>query len=145
MRFRVAIWIAVGIPASLLATLAMMELSNQTVNMVSLFGMIMAIGIVVDDAIVVGEHADFKNSQGFDPMESAILGASNMAVPVISSTLTTIAAFIPLFIISGIMGQIISAIPFVVVTVLLASLLECFLVLPFHLGIALGNQNLILP
>ena len=134
MRFRVAIWIAVGIPASLLATLAMMELSNQTVNMVSLFGMIMAIGIVVDDAIVVGEHADFKNSQGFDPMESAILGASNMAVPVISSTLTTIAAFIPLFIISGIMGQIISAIPFVVVTVLLASLLECFLVLPFHLG-----------
>ncbi len=134
MRFRVALWIAVGIPASLLATIAMMQISGQTINMVSLFGMIMAIGIVVDDAIVVGEHADYHSSNGLEPMDAAILGASNMAVPVISSTLTTIAAFIPLFIISGIMGQIISAIPFVVVTVLIASLLECFLVLPFHLG-----------
>ena len=134
MRFRVAIWIAVGIPASLLATLAMMQISDQTVNMVSLFGMIMAIGIVVDDAIVVGEHADYHSNNGLEPMDAAILGASSMAVPVVSSTLTTIAAFIPLFIISGIMGQIISAIPFVVVTVLIASLIECFLVLPFHLG-----------
>ncbi len=134
MRFRVAVWIAIGIPASLLATIAMMQISGQTVNMVSLFGMIMAIGIVVDDAIVVGEHADYHSSSGLEPMDAAILGASSMAIPVISSTLTTIAAFIPLFIISGIMGQIISAIPFVVVTVLIASLLECFLVLPFHLG-----------
>ena len=75
MRFRVAIWIAVGIPASLLATLAMMQISDQTVNMVSLFGMIMAI-VVVDDAIVVGEHADYHSNNGLEPMDAAILGAS---------------------------------------------------------------------
>ena len=142
MRFRVAIWIAVGIPASLLATLAMMQISDQTVNMVSLFGMIMAIGIVVDDAIVVGEHADYHSNNGLEPMDAAILGASSMAVPVVSSTLTTIAAFIPLFIISGIMGQIISAIPFVVVTVLIASLIECFLVYPFTWEIVLKSPNI---
>ena len=135
---RVAVWVAVGIPASLLAAVAIMWASGQTINMISLFGMIMAIGIVVDDAIVVGEHAEHLHRNGQGPLEAAVAGARRMAAPVSSSTLTTIAAFLPLFLISGIMGQIISAIPFVVVAVLIASLAECFFVLPAHLSHALA-------
>ncbi len=138
LNMRVALWVAVGIPASLLATVAIMLASGQTINMISLFGMIMAIGIVVDDAIIVGEHAEHLHRQGLSPLEASLNGARRMAAPVSSSTLTTVAAFLPLFVISGIMGQIISAIPFVVVTVLAASLVECFLVLPAHLNRALS-------
>ncbi len=138
LNARVAFWVAVGIPASLLATVAIMWASGQTINMISLFGMIMAIGIVVDDAIVVGEHAEHRFRQGLAPLDAAIVGARRMAAPVSSSTLTTVAAFLPLFLISGIMGQIISAIPFVVVAVLIASLVECFFVLPAHLSHALS-------
>ena len=138
LNARVAIWVAIGIPASLLATVAIMWASGQTINMISLFGMIMAVGIVVDDAIVVGEHAEYRFRQGLSPLEAAIVGARRMAAPVSSSTLTTIAAFLPLFLISGIMGQIISAITFVVVAVLVASLIECFFVLPAHLYHALS-------
>ncbi|MEC9247476.1 MAG: efflux RND transporter permease subunit, partial [Pseudomonadota bacterium] len=141
MNPRVGIWVALGIPASLLATLAIMWASGQTINMISLFGMIMAIGIVVDDAIVVGEHADYRFNQGLSAGDAAIAGAERMIVPVMSSTLTTIAAFIPLFVISGVIGQIISAIPFVVITVLIASLIECFLVLPAHLTYGLASKE----
>lgn len=137
LNVRVAFWIAAGIPAAMLAAVGLMLLSGQTINMISLFGMIMAIGIVVDDAIVVGEHAEARFRDGLGPLDAAIAGARRMAAPVTSATLTTVAAFMPLFMISGIMGQIISAIPFVVVAVLLASLLECFFVLPGHLSHAL--------
>lgn len=137
LNARVAIWVAVGIPAAMLAAVAVMWVSGQTINMLSLFGMIMAIGIVVDDAIVVGEHAETRFQQGLSPLDASIAGAHRMAAPVTSATLTTVAAFMPLFLVSGIMGQIISAIPFVVIAVLLASLLECFYVLPGHLAHAL--------
>jgi len=138
---RVAFWVAVGIPASLAATLGLMWLSGQSINMVSLFGLIMAIGIVVDDAIVVGEHAQARATTGMLSLDAAINGATRMAAPVVSSTLTTIAAFTPLLVISGIIGEIISAIPFVVITVLIASLFECFMVLPGHLRDALGPHH----
>ena len=141
LNVRVAFWIAIGIPASLLATVAIMWGSGQTIDMISLFGLIMSMGIVVDDAIVVGEHAEFKFQQGLGALDAAVEGARRMAAPVLSSTLTTIAAFMPLFMISGIMGQIISAIPFVVVAVLLASLFECFFVLPGHLSHALRRAQ----
>lgn len=137
LNARVAFWIAAGIPAAMLAAVGIMWVSGQTINMISLFGMIMAVGIVVDDAIVVGEHAEARFRQGLDALDAAVAGARRMVAPVTSATLTTIAAFMPLFLISGIMGQIISAIPFVVVAVLLASLLECFYVLPGHLRHAL--------
>jgi multidrug efflux pump subunit AcrB len=140
LNARVAFWVAAGIPAAMLAAVGIMWVSGQTINMISMFGMIMAIGIVVDDAIVVGEHAEARFREGLPPLDAAIAGAARMAAPVTSATLTTIAAFMPLFLISGIMGQIISAIPFVVVAVLLASLLECFFVLPGHLSSALRND-----
>lgn len=134
----VAFWVAMGIPVSFMATLGVMLLTGQTINMVSLFGMIMALGIVVDDAIVVGEHADAMRQRGLDPQSAAELGARRMAAPVFSSSLTTVAAFLPLLVISDIIGDIIVAIPYVVITILIASLIECFFVLPGHLRGALS-------
>jgi multidrug efflux pump subunit AcrB len=130
---RVAFWVAMGIPVSLMATMLVMLASGQSINMVSLFGLIMTIGIIVDDAIVVGEHAESRWRGGLAPLAAAEAGARRMMAPVFSSSLTTIAAFMPLFLVSDIIGQIIVAIPMVVVAVILASLVECFLVMPGHL------------
>lgn len=137
---RIAFWVAVGIPVSVLAALGVMWASGQTINMLSLFGLIMAIGIVVDDAIVVGEHGAHRFQSGLSPLDAAVSGASRMLAPVSSASLTTIAAFTPLFLISGIIGDIIIGIPLVVVAVVVASLIECFFVLPGHLTGAFKAQ-----
>ena len=130
---RLAFWVAVGIPVALLATIMAMLATGQSINMLSLFALIMVLGIVVDDAIVVGEHAATLRSRGLAPIEAAEGGAQRMLAPVMAASLTTIAAFLPILLISDIIGQIITAIPFVVVCVLVASLVECFLILPGHL------------
>jgi multidrug efflux pump subunit AcrB len=138
---RLAFWVALGIPTALFATLGVMLISGQTINMISLFALIMTLGIIVDDAIVVGEHAATRRARGMKPLEAAEAGAVRMLAPVMSSSMTTIAAFMPIFMISSIIGQVISAIPFVVIAVLLASLVECFLVLPGHLREALPRVD----
>ncbi len=138
---RIAFWVAAGIPVAMLATIAVMLVSGQSINMVSLFAMIMTLGIIVDDAIVVGEHAATQRSKGLRARDAAEKGALRMLPPVTASSLTTIAAFIPLILIGNIIGQIISAIPFVVVSVILASLVECFLILPGHMRGALRTQG----
>ena len=137
----VAIWVLIGIPISFLAALGVMYAMGQTINMISLFGLIMALGIVVDDAIVVGEHAESRRRMGLDPLYASIVGARRMASPVICASLTTICAFLPLMLISGIIGQIISAIPLVIIAVLVASLIECFYVLPGHLYHGMANAR----
>ncbi len=134
---RLAFWVAAGIPVAMMATLGVMLLSGQSINMVSLFALIMTLGIIVDDAIVVGEHAATRRSQGLGAIEAAEAGALRMLAPVMSASLTTIAAFLPILLISSIIGQVVKAIPLVVVAVLIASLVECFLVLPGHLRHAL--------
>ncbi len=138
LNARTAIWVAAGIPAALLAAMALAWALGHAINMVILFGTILAIGLVVDDAIVVAEHAETRARRGDDPLQAAMEGARRMAGPVFSSSLTTIAAFLPLILIGGIIGQIIREIPIVVVLALLASLVECFLVLPGHLRHALA-------
>jgi multidrug efflux pump subunit AcrB len=130
---RVAFWVAVGIPVSFMATLFILYLAGGSINMISLFALIMALGIIVDDAIVVGEEALAQRRAGKDPLRAAEGGARRMLAPVIASSLTTIAAFLPLMLIGGIIGNILFAIPLVIVSVILASLLESFLVLPGHL------------
>jgi len=137
LNARVAFWVAAGIPVALMATMLIMYLSGQTINMLSLFGIIMALGIVVDDAIVVGEHAEAKGREGLSSVEAAVAGARRMSAPVLSASLTTVAAFMPLLIISDIIGQIIRGIPLVIIAVIFASLIECFLVLPGHMRGAL--------
>ena len=130
---RVAFWVAVGIPVSFMATLAIVYLAGGSINMISLFALIMALGIIVDDAIVVGEDALTHYQTGESSLEAAEGGARRMFAPVMSSSLTTIAAFLPLFAISGFIGKFLGDIPFVIVCVIIASLFESFLVLPGHL------------
>jgi len=130
---RVAWWVTVGIPVSFLATLAILYLAGGSINMISLFALIMALGIIVDDAIVVGEDA-LTHYQGGEPaLTAAEGGARRMLIPVLASSLTTVAAFLPLMLVGGPIGKILFAIPFVIVCVLFASLVESFYVLPGHL------------
>lgn len=130
---RVAWWVAVGIPVSFMATLFIMYLFGGSINMISLFGLIMALGIIVDDAIVVGEDGLAHYQSGESSLEAAEGGARRMLAPVISSSLTTISSFLPLMLIGGTMGNILFDIPFVVICVIIASLFESFLILPGHL------------
>jgi len=135
---RTAFWVAAGIPVSMAAAIALMYVSGLTINMVSLFALIITLGIVVDDAIVVGEHADFRARHlGEGPVAAAENAARRMALPVVSATLTTVIAFFALTAIRGRFGSLIADIPFTVIVVLLASLVECFLILPHHMSHAL--------
>ena len=133
MSGRVAWWTAVGIPVSFMAALAILYLVGGSINMISLFALIMALGIIVDDAIVVGEDAMTHYEMGERPRLASQSAAVRMLGPVFSSSLTTIAAFMPLLIVGGIIGSILQAIPVVIICVILASLVECFLILPGHL------------
>jgi multidrug efflux pump subunit AcrB len=129
----VAFWVAVGIPVSFAATLLILYLAGGNINMLSLFGLIMALGIIVDDAIVVGEDALTHYQSGEDALPAAEGGARRMLAPVAASSLTTVAAFLPLMMIGGPTGKILIAIPLVIIAAILASLVESFLILPGHL------------
>ena len=138
---RTAFWVAAGIPAALFAAIGIMYISGLTINMISLFALIICLGIVVDDAIVVGEHADFRLRRlGENPEEAAERGATRMALPVFTATITTVIAFAGLVAVGGRFGSLIADIPFTVIAVLIASLLECFLVLPNHMAHALRQK-----
>jgi multidrug efflux pump subunit AcrB len=141
LNARTAFWVAAGIPVALLAAVAMMYLGGLTFNMISLFALIITLGIVVDDAIVVGEHADARvRKLGETPVEAAERAAHRMALPVFSATLTTLIAFFGLVAIGGRFGDLIIDIPFTVIVVLMASLVECFLILPNHMSHALAHS-----
>jgi multidrug efflux pump subunit AcrB len=148
LNARVAFWVAAGIPISIMGMLAVLYAVGGNINMVSLFAMIMALGVIVDDAIIVGEDGFAHFQIGEQPLLAAEGGAQRMLPPVTASSLTTISAFLPLMLIGGIMGTILFAIPLVMVCVLIASLIECFLVLPGHLRqsfYTLHHQNKINP
>ncbi|MCB1548871.1 MAG: efflux RND transporter permease subunit, partial [Hyphomicrobiaceae bacterium] len=139
LNIETALWVAVGIPTAMLAALGVMYMSGQSINMVSMFGLIMMLGIVVDDAIVVGEDIASRLDQGMPRTMAAEQGAWRMVAPVTASSLTTMAAFLPILFIGDRLGDIMRAIPLVVIAVLLASLIECFLILPAHLRHGLGR------
>ncbi|WP_282091501.1 efflux RND transporter permease subunit [Epibacterium ulvae] len=142
LNVRIAFWVAAGIPAAMFAAVALMYVGGLTINMVSLFGLIITLGIVVDDAIVVGEHADFRARRlGESPKQAAENAARRMAMPVIAATLTTIIAFFGLTAIGGRFGDLIRDIPLTVIAVLAASLVECFLILPNHMAHALAHAQ----
>ena len=138
---RVAFWVTLGIPVSFLATLAILWMIGGTINMISLFGMIMALGVIVDDAIVVAEDTLSLYQSGQTPLNAALHGSERMLAPVVSSSLTTIAAFSPLLIVGGVIGSILQDIPIIVICVIVASLIECFLILPGHLQQSLNRGH----
>jgi multidrug efflux pump subunit AcrB len=139
---RTAFWVAAGIPVAMSAAIFFMFAFGMTLNMVSLFALIITLGIVVDDAIVVGEHADWRVRHLREtPEQAAVNGAYRMAPPVFASTVTTVIAFAGLLTISGNFGRLIGDIPIVVILVLIASLVECFLILPSHMLHALAGSG----
>ena len=140
LNARTAFWVAAGIPVAMTTAVFLMYMSGITINMISLFALIITLGIVVDDAIVVGEHADFRARRlGESPFTASENAAKRMFPPVFSATLTTIIAFFGLTSIGGRFGDLITDIPFTVIVVLAASLIECFLILPHHMAHALTH------
>ena len=134
MRPSLAFFVALGIPASFAGGLMLMPWLGVSINMISLFAFIMVLGIVVDDALVAGENVYTRMQAGEHPREAAWKGTHEVAVVVIFGVLTTVAAFTPMLMLSGVSGKIWPNIPLVVIPVLLFSLAQCFLVLPAHLA-----------
>lgn len=139
---RVAVWVTLGIPVSFALALAIYwGVFDGSINILALIAFIMATGIVVDDAIVVGEDVVTHHQQGLDASAAAIAGARRMWVPVVTASLTTLAAFAPLLLFGGPFGEIIMTLPLVLLCIILASLVECFLVLPHHLKSSLERPT----
>lgn len=140
LNARTALWVATGIPVAMLTAVGVMYVAGMSLNMISLFALIITLGIVVDDAIVVGEHADYRfRTLGESPYVAAENAATRMAMPVLASVLTTIIAFAGLTTIGGRFGDMIADIPWTVIAVLAASLVECFFILPNHMAHALAG------
>jgi multidrug efflux pump subunit AcrB len=131
---RLAFWVAMGIPTSFLGSFLILSLLGVSINMITMFAFLIALGIVVDDAIVVGENVFTMRQQGMPPLKAAIVGARRIGMPVVFSVLTNIAAFMPLLFIPGVMGKIFWSIPVVVIAVFAISLIESLFVLPAHLS-----------
>ena len=141
LNAKTAFWVAAGIPVSLLAALAAMHVLGLTINMISIFALIITVGIVVDDAIVVSEHADYRVRRlGESPGLAAENAAIWMAGPVLAATITTIIAFLGLMVLSGQFGGLIRDIPLTVAAVLVASMVESFVIMPNHMAHALQDS-----
>ncbi|MEM9463525.1 MAG: efflux RND transporter permease subunit [Myxococcota bacterium] len=134
LDLRLAFWVALGIPISFLGSFLLLGGTTLSINMITLFAFIVTLGMVVDDAIVVGERTYAMMDEGKRPMHAAISAAREMAAPITFAILTTVAAFAPMFFVPGTMGKIFKMIPAVVISVLILSLIESFFVLPAHLA-----------
>jgi len=156
LDLKIAFWVALGIPFAMLGTGALMQITDQTLNMLSMFAFLMAIGIVVDDAIVVSDNIDRHRRMGKPLADAAIDGTVEVIPSVVAAVLTTVITFLPLCFVTGVMGKFIAVMPFAFICTLLMSLLESTLVLPGHLahrtnlvftllGIALAPLKLLLP
>ncbi|MEN0064136.1 MAG: efflux RND transporter permease subunit, partial [Myxococcota bacterium] len=145
LDLRLATWVGLGIPISILGAFAVMPAVDVSVNMISLFAFIITLGMVVDDAIVVGENIYEAEKRGVPRMKAAIQGAQQMVVPVSFSILTTLIMFTPMLFVPGFMGKIFGIMPRLVILVLLFSWLESFFVLPAHLGHSSGGIGRIFP
>ncbi len=131
---KLSFWVALGIPFSLFAAAAYLYLTGQTLNQISMFAFVMALGIVVDDAIVVGENVFAHRQMGKSYLQAAIDGTVEVIPSVVTAVLTTVVAFAPLLFVSGTMGKFTAVMPAAIIAMLLASLLECVTILPCHLA-----------
>ena len=134
LETRLAFWVAMGIPISILGACAVLYLCGQTLNMLSMFAFLMALGIVVDDAIVVGENIYSRRQKGEGFILAAINGTIEVLPSVATSVATTVVAFMPLFFVTGILGKFIAVMPLAMIAMLVISLFECVTILPCHLA-----------
>ena len=137
LNLRLAFWVALGIPISFMAAFIILNSFDQTINMISLFAFIMTLGILVDDAIIVGENVYSHYSRGKSPAAAVIDGLKEVGGPVVMAVSTTVVAFCPLLFIAGIMGKFIAVMPMAVIIILIVSLGEALIILPSHLNHAL--------
>lgn len=133
LELRLAFWAVIGMSASFLGALIFLPALGVTINMISMFAFILVLGIVVDDAIIVGERIYQKREQGMDPMRASVVGCLEMSTPVFYAIISTVVAFIPLLFIEGSMGKFLYSIPVIVISILLLSLCESIFILPCHL------------
>jgi multidrug efflux pump subunit AcrB len=131
---KVGFWVAMGVPVSMLGTGALMFAGDQTLNMLSMFAFLMAVGIDVDDAIVVSDNVERHRKMGKGPIQAAIDGTAEIVPSVVSGVMTTVITFMPLLFVSGVMGKFIAVMPFAFIATLLVSLSEAIFVLPGHLA-----------
>ena len=141
LNLRLAFWVAFGIPISFMAAFVMLSAFGQTVNMISLFAFIMTLGILVDDAIIVGENVYSHYTRGKSPTAAVIDGLKEVGAPVVMAISTTVVAFSPLLFIAGIMGKFIAVMPMAVIIILIMSLVEALIILPSHLHHALTQSE----
>ncbi len=134
LDLRLAFWVATGIPVAILGAGFVLLITGQTLNMLSMFAFLMALGIVVDDAIVIGENIYMKRQQGLSYVPAAIEGTVEVLPSVIASVATTIIAFLPLMFVTGVMGKFIAIMPIAVIAMLVISLVESTFILPSHLA-----------
>lgn len=134
LNLRLASWVAIGIPFSILGACAVLYFSGHTLNMLTTFTFVMALGIVVDDAIVIGENVHAHRLMGKGPLQAAIDGTLEVAPSVTASIATTVIAFLPLMFVSGVMGKFIAVMPVAMIAILIFSLLEGLFILPCHLA-----------
>ena len=137
LNLRLAFWVSVGIPVSFMGAFMVLDYNGETINMISLFAFIMTLGILVDDAIIVGENIFTHYDQGKSSDRAVVDGMGEVGGPVLMAVTTTVVAFTPLMFISGIMGKFISVMPRAVIAILIVSLLEALIILPAHLEGAL--------
>jgi len=137
LNFRLAFWVAIGIPISFMAAFLALDAFDQTINMISLFAFIMTLGILVDDAIIVGENIFRHYNRGKSPSTAVVDGLKEVGGPVVMAVSTTVVAFLPLMFISGIIGKFIAVMPMAVIIILIVSLGEALIILPAHLNFAL--------
>ncbi|MBL4810249.1 MAG: efflux RND transporter permease subunit [Phycisphaerales bacterium] len=141
LNWRISFWVAMGLAVSLLGTLAMMAWLDVSLNLLTMFGLIIVIGILVDDAIVVAENIATKHESGMNAYEAAIAGTDQVAWPVVSTVLTTICAFLPLALLNGMIGDFMSVLPIVVGCALAVSLIESLFILPSHMAMSLRGVD----
>jgi multidrug efflux pump subunit AcrB len=140
LRIRLALWVMLGIPISFFGALFLMPVLGVSLNMISLFAFILALGIVVDDAIIVGENIFEQRQKGKSFVNAAVDGALEVGRPVSFAVLTSVTAFLPLIFVSGILGKFIKVIPLVVISILIVSLIESLFVLPAHLSLGRASK-----
>ena len=141
LSFKTAFWVAVSLPVSLLGTVALLGITGETINLVSLAAMILVLGIVVDDSIIVAESIHHYKQTGENNFKSAVHGFKRVIMPVVTTILTTILAFSSMFLMGGTMGKFIYVIPLVVIFALTLSFLEVSLALPAHLASSTEKQK----
>lgn len=141
LNWRIALWVGVGLTTAIAGTLVLMSVANVSLNLLTMFGLIVVLGLLVDDAIVVAENVQARHDRGEPALVAAIKGTEQVFWPVVATILTSIVAFMPLMFIEGRIGTLMGALPMVVACALTMSLIESVLILPSHMGHTLAKRD----